>query len=263
MAFKMKHKWQNMYSGMAADKLKFIQDTKSGDGKSMAKQTGTTPIDKNKLQKEAQDKADAAMKAGKEKEVESDREGYKKYEKSGTGSAERETKFTPEGNKAYAAMSQAERDAQDKKWLEIQSKSAKASESRYEKIPEDTEPDPDPKPSAMDRYKKFKEENPQTNKVKASEKQFAGNVVKNKIGKGFHYEKPTEEQKKQYNLRNKTDFNKDISNSKFVSIDEEADLNKGPAGETVLANTKDLSKMSPSEIVAYNKAQKKANRKKS
>lgn len=38
MAFKMKHKWQSgMYSGMAADKLKFIQ--KTGDGKSMAKQT--------------------------------------------------------------------------------------------------------------------------------------------------------------------------------------------------------------------------------
>jgi len=38
MAFKMKHKWQSgMYSGMAADKLKFIQ--KTGSGKSMAKQT--------------------------------------------------------------------------------------------------------------------------------------------------------------------------------------------------------------------------------
>ena len=261
MGYKMKHKWQNMYSGMAADKLKFIQDTKSGDGKSMAKQTGT--IDKDKLQKKAQAKADAAKDASEEKEVESDREGYKKYEKSGTGSAEEKTKFTPEGNKAYAALSQAERDAQDKKWREIQSKNAKASEFRYEQIPEDPKPEPDPKPNASDRYEQWKKENPRPSKVKASEKQFAGNVVKNKIGKGFHYEKPTEAQKKQYNLRNKTDFNKDISNSKFVSIDEEADLNKGPAGETVLANTKDLSKMSPSEIVAYNKAQKKANRKKS
>ena len=38
MAFKMDHKWKKgMYSGMAADKLEFIQ--KTGDGKSMAKQT--------------------------------------------------------------------------------------------------------------------------------------------------------------------------------------------------------------------------------
>lgn len=38
MGYKMDHKWQKgMYSGMAADKLKFIQ--KTGDGKSMAKQT--------------------------------------------------------------------------------------------------------------------------------------------------------------------------------------------------------------------------------
>jgi len=38
MGYKMDHKWQKgMYSGMAADKLEFIQ--KTGNGKSMAKQT--------------------------------------------------------------------------------------------------------------------------------------------------------------------------------------------------------------------------------
>lgn len=257
MAFKMKHKWQNMYSGMAADKLKFIQDTKSGDGKSMAKQTGTTPIDKDKLQKEAQAKADAAKDASEEKEVKSDREGYKKYEKSGTGSAEAETKFTPEGNKAYAAMSQAERDAQDKKWREIQSKSAKASESRYEKIPEDPEPEPDPKPNASDRYAEWKKENPRPSKVKASDKQYSGTYD----AKGRPVD--SKSAKEAYNKNALSNYNKDISKSKFVPLEEETKLSKGAAGETVLANTKDLSKMSPSEIVAYNKAQKKANRKKS
>ena len=257
MAFKMKHKWQNMYSGMAADKLKFIQDTKSGDGKSMAKQTGTTPIDKDKLQKEAQAKADAAKDASEEKEVKSDREGYKKYEKSGTGSAEAETKFTPEGNKAYAAMSQAERDAQDKKWREIQSKSAKASESRYEKIPEDPKPEPDPKPNASDRYAEWKKENPRPSKVKASDKQYSGTYD----AKGRPVD--SKSAKEAYNKNALSNYNKDISKSKFVPLEEETKLSKGAAGETVLANTKDLSKMSPSEIVAYNKAQKKANRKKS
>ena len=38
MSYKMDHKWQKgMYSGMAADKLEFIQ--KTGNGKSIAKQT--------------------------------------------------------------------------------------------------------------------------------------------------------------------------------------------------------------------------------
>lgn len=42
MGYKMDHKWQKgMYSGMAADKLKFIQ--KTGDGKSMAKQKEDDP----------------------------------------------------------------------------------------------------------------------------------------------------------------------------------------------------------------------------
>ena len=257
MAFKMKHKWQNMYSGMAADKLKFIQDTKSGDSKSMAKQTGTTPIDGDETQRKAQAKADAAMKASEEKEVESDKKGYRKYEKSGTGSAEAETTFTPEGNKAYAALSQAERDAQDKKWREIQSKSAKASESRYEKIPEDPKPEPDPEPTASDRYAQWKKENQRPSKVKASDKQYSGTYD----AKG----KPVESQsaKDAYNKNALSDYNKNISNSKFVPLEEETELSKGTAGETVLANTKDLSKMSPSEIVAYNKAQKKANRKKS
>lgn len=256
MGYKMDHKWQKgMYSGMAADKLKFIQDTKSGDGKSMAKQTGT--IDKDKLQKEAQAKAEAAKDASEEKEVKSDIEGYKKYEKSGTGSAEGETKFTPEGNEAYAAMSQAERDAQDKKWREIQSKNAKASEYRYKKIPEDPKPEPDPEPTASDRYEEWKKENPRPSKVKASDKQYSGTYD----AKG----RPVESQsaKDTYNKNALSNYNKDISKSKFVPLEEETKLSKGAAGETVLANTKDLSKMSPSEIVAYNKAQKKANRKKS
>ncbi len=61
MAFKMKHKWQSgMYSGMAADKLKFIQ--KTGDGKSMAKQTD----DAKKITEEASNKQDA-LNAAKEK----------------------------------------------------------------------------------------------------------------------------------------------------------------------------------------------------
>lgn len=259
MAFKMKHKWQNMYSGMAADKLKFIQDTKSGDGKSMAKQTGT--IDKDKLQKEAeqkqtdeaQAKADAAMKASEEKEVESDREGYKKYEKSGTGSAKgyhvgtekmgnekwKEFLKTPEGQEWQAA------------------KNAKASEYRYEQIPEDPKPEPDPKPNASDRYEQWKKENPRPSKVKASDRQYAGTYD----AKG----RPSESQsaKDAYNKNALSNYNKDISKSKFVPLEEETKLSKGAAGETVLANTKDLSKMSPSEIVAYNKAQKKANRKKS
>jgi len=50
----MKHKWQGgMYSGMAADKLKFIQ--KTGDGKSMAKQTD----DAQKITEESNNKQDA------------------------------------------------------------------------------------------------------------------------------------------------------------------------------------------------------------
>lgn len=258
MAFKMKHKWQNMYSGMAADKLKFIQDTKSGDGKSMAKQTGTTPIDKDKLQKEAQAKADAAMKASEEKEVESDREGYKKYEKSGTGSAKGKTKFTPEGNKYYASLSPEEKKkADDKERARIAARNAKASESRYEKIPEDPKPEPDPKPTASDRYEKWKKENPRPSKVKASDKQYSGTYD----AKGRPVD--SKSAKDAYNKNALSSYNKNISKSKFVPLEEETKLSKGAAGETVLANTKDLSKMSPSEIVAYNKAQKKANRKKS
>tara|TARA_R100001463_G_scaffold130732_1_gene190296 strand:- start:19 stop:789 length:771 start_codon:yes stop_codon:yes gene_type:complete len=256
MGYKMKHKWQNMYSGMAADKLKFIQDTKSGDGKSMAKQTGTTPIDKDKLQKEAQDKANAAMKASEEKEVESDREGYRKYEKSGTGSAEGKTKFTPEGNKYYASLSPEEKKkADDKERARIAARNAKAYESRYKKIPEDPEPEPDPKLTASDRYAQWKKENPRPSEVKASDKQYAGTYD----AKG----RPVESQsaKDAYNKNALSDYNKNISNSKFVPLEEETKLSKGTAGETVLA--KDLSKMAPAEIVAYNKAQKKANRKKS
>jgi len=40
------------------------------------------------------------------------------------GTATRETPHTPEGDEAYAKLSQEEKDAQDKKWKEIQSKNA-------------------------------------------------------------------------------------------------------------------------------------------
>lgn len=47
MAYKREHEWKKgMYSGMAADKLEFIQ--KTGDGKSMAKQTEKTKKTKRK-----------------------------------------------------------------------------------------------------------------------------------------------------------------------------------------------------------------------
>ncbi len=46
MGYKMDHKWQKgMYSGMAADKLEFIQ--KTGNGKSIAKQTEKKKKDQN------------------------------------------------------------------------------------------------------------------------------------------------------------------------------------------------------------------------
>jgi len=227
-------------------------DPQETQKKAEQKQTDAPPIDKDKLQKEAQAKADAAKNASEEKEVKSDREGYKKYEKSGTGSAKgyhvgtekmgnekwKEFLKTPEGQEWQAA------------------RNAKASEYRYEQIPEDPKPEPDPKPTASDRYEEWKKENPRPSEVKASDKQYSGTYD----AKG----RPVESQsaKDAYNKNALSNYNKDISKSKFVPLEKETKLSKGAAGETVLANTKDLSKMSPSEIISYNKAQKKANRRK-
>ncbi len=64
------------------------------------------------------------------------------------GTATQETPFTDEGNLAYKNMSQAERDAQDKKWKEMQSKNAEIfSYEDKDKVPP---PDPEPDYSYLD-----------------------------------------------------------------------------------------------------------------
>jgi len=70
-------------------------------------------------------------------------EGYDASKKASyvqKGSAKKETPFTEEGNISYANLSQEEKDAQDKKWKEIQNKNAEIfSYEDKDKIKEPTE----------------------------------------------------------------------------------------------------------------------------
>lgn len=110
------------------------------NGNTMAFNNGDTDPPKKSLQEQAD--ADAA--SAKKVLLKPGDKGYDPSKKASyvqTGSATKPTTFTEEGNKAYANLSQEEKDAQDKKWKEIQKKNAEIfsyEDKDKEIIPDDT-----------------------------------------------------------------------------------------------------------------------------
>jgi len=95
----------------------------TSSGNTMAYANGDTDPPKKSLQQQADDNAGEAEKVL----LKPGDKGYDPSKKASyvqKGSATKETPFTEEGNKSYANLSQEEKDAQDKKWKEIQNKKA-------------------------------------------------------------------------------------------------------------------------------------------
>jgi len=85
------------------------------------------PKTPEELAKEAQSKAESAAQSSKKVLLKPGEVGYDPSKKASyvqKGSATIPTPFTKEGDEAYANLSQEEKDAQDKKWKEIQNKKA-------------------------------------------------------------------------------------------------------------------------------------------